>query len=232
MTFARTSTFTALQEVHATNEQFKAHFTELHATHYMFCSPSANSAAAGGVATCVNMLLLPLGATVSFDSIVPGRALATTVIHNSRCSHHLNLHNAELLHHETKLVCDWLSSKAVLAAKLPQDHSVIATGDWNFEAEGNASTSMKDLSKVTLQHSATNAGALVRALRLYTEMATIEDTHFNKAELVTSNLDRTFVACPGSLLLNLKKTSLYWTTQLHFMPLGSLITLLPTSASL
>ena len=205
MTFAKTSIFTALQEVHATNDQFKAHFTELHATHFLFCSPSSNAAAAGGVATCINKMLLPPDSTVSFDTVVPGRALAATVTHNSAYLHHLNLHNENLQPHETKAVCNWLAAKSKLAAEQPQCHAVLATGDWNFEADGKSSTSMKNLSAVVLNHSATNAGALVRTLSLFTELASFEDTHFNKAELATSNLDRTFVFCPASLLLNVKK---------------------------
>ena len=78
----------------------------------------------------------------------------------------------------------------------------IAAGDWNFLDNDKTSTSLSELTAVSLAQSATNAKEICDALRLFTEFSATEDTHYNRAEGCTSCLNRSYVACPTYVLTN------------------------------
>ena len=96
---------TAIQETHATLLEFASLFSDLKTTHEFTCSPCIDTSNAGGVATLVQRAALPSSATVSFETLVPGRALATTINTPDHTLLHLNIHNTCFDSAGTKKIC-------------------------------------------------------------------------------------------------------------------------------
>eukprot|EP00930_Biecheleria_cincta_P088020 TRINITY_DN7725_c0_g1_i7.p1 TRINITY_DN7725_c0_g1~~TRINITY_DN7725_c0_g1_i7.p1 ORF type:complete len:923 (+),score=102.57 TRINITY_DN7725_c0_g1_i7:329-3097(+) len=191
------NTITAVQEVHGTQAEIIATLSTTKDTHFV-ASSSCDSAAAGGVMTAWNRLHLPTSTTFEFEIIAPGRALITRAFFNSKTITHFNVHNDSLTPQQSWQLAKNLKEEANKSRENPDNHVVIATGDWNFASEEEHAVILNSsLERANRHHSATNQKQIGRALEGYIEFSTDQHSHYHKATNSLCNLDRSYVACPS-----------------------------------
>ena len=190
-----------LQGIHGGTASLELLLPHLSPSFVLHVSPGSEAAA--GVLTLFRRSAFDPLASFSFEEIVPGRVLLSTIRVGPASTHFLDVHNFALSAADLAKMQRVIRPLLREARRHPSHCVLVAAGDWNFLADDEAPIDLKTGLPTFSSQPRRGQLAIAPLLAEMIELTDLSLTHFNKALGHCSRIDRVFITLPRWQIIQL-----------------------------